>query len=84
MGLIILLGIGLVGYKLTDLNQKSKSVETIQTDIPLVFPENITEVEPCGEKLCLMTVGHKKGRRLIIVDPETGHLSSIVTFSDRP
>lgn len=84
MGLVILTGTALVGYKLTDLKQKSKPVEVVQADISLVFPENITDVEPCGDKLCLMTVGHKQGRRLLIVDPETGRLSSVLTFNDRP
>ena len=84
MAVIIAVGTAFVGYKLADLNEKSKSDELVQTNISLVFPENITDINSCGEKLCLMTVGHKQGRRLIIVNPETGKVSSILTFGDRP
>ena len=84
MAVIIVAGTTFLGYKLADLKTKSKPVEIVQTDVSLVFPENIKEVEPCGDQLCLMTVGHKNGRRLMIVNPQTGRLSAILTFKDRP
>ena len=51
--------------------------------VTLDFPETVNQVLACGDKLCLMTVGHTDGRRLMIVDPETGRLSSVLTLKDR-
>jgi hypothetical protein len=49
----------------------------------LDFPEKIKEMMPCGEKLCLMTEGHKEGKHLIIVNPEKGYITSVITFKEK-
>lgn len=72
-----------VVYKITGFHPKSKKQTLIQSEFKLNFPETINTITACGEKLCLMTVGHESGRRLMIVDPEVGDITSIITFKDR-
>ena len=76
-------GLIFVVYKITCFDLKSKPQQPIQAEIPLHFPEAINTVLQCGDKLCIMTIGHENGRRLLIIDPHTGKLSSTLTFKDR-
>ena len=83
MALIIIVGTTLVVYKVADLKQKSKPAPLIQSEFLLAFPETIENMTPCGDRLCLMTAGHQKGRRLIIVDPTAGKIKTIITFKEQ-
>jgi len=83
LALALVAGLALVAYKISGFNLKSKPQPVVQSEFTLNFPEAINTVTTCGDKLCLMTVGHESGRRLLIVNPETGKLSSILTFKDR-
>ena len=83
MALIIIAGTTLAVYKIADLKQKSKPASTIQSEFLLAFPETIESVTPCGDRLCLMTSGHQKGRRLLIVDPTLGKIQTILTFKEQ-
>lgn len=70
-------------YKITDIYPKSNPGAVIRSSVTLDFPETVNQVLACGEKLCLMTVGHEAGRRLIIVDPDAGRVSAVLTLKDR-
>lgn len=82
MGILIFAGFIAIFVKIADIRPKSKSLSARVSEVVLVFPENIKETMPCGDKLCVMTVGHESGRRLIIVNPESGRAESIITFKE--
>ena len=83
MTLIIIAGTAFVVYKIADFKQKSKPASLTQSEFLLAFPESIDSITPCGDRLCLMTVGHQKGRRLVIVDPNSGKVQTIITFKEQ-
>jgi len=83
MTLLLIGGSAFVIYKIADFNPKSKSVLPVQSEFLLKFPENIETVMACGDQFCLMTVGHESGRRLIIVDPNTGRTKAVLTFKEK-
>ena len=83
MALIILAGLGLVGYKIAESTTKSKSPEIIQSVFNLHFPETVNTSLACGEYLCLLTVGHETGPRVVIVDPEKGRVRAVVSLKDQ-
>ncbi|MBR6411661.1 MAG: hypothetical protein IKS41_00680 [Alphaproteobacteria bacterium] len=83
LALALAAGLFFMAYKITGFEPKSKPQTLIQSEFVLNFPETINTITTCGEKLCLMTVGHENGRRLLIVDPKSGKISSIITFKDR-
>ena len=84
LALLLAGGTGLVAYKITDIRTKSKPLPVNREAFTLNFPENINTVLPCGDQICLMTIGHEKGHRLLIVNPNTGHVQSVITFRDKP
>lgn len=79
---LILAGLVLVAAKISETAQKRKLAIPPTTTVSLPFPEDITDTVPCGKALCLLTAGHPDGRRLIIVEPDTGTVSAILRFSD--
>lgn len=82
MAWFILLGLGLVLYKLADSATKSKPDKPVLSEIHLNFPENVDQVTACGDKLCLITVGHERGRRVIIINPATNRVQGIITLTE--
>ena len=80
----IIAGLCLLTYKITDSSIKSNPRPIVQSTLELSFPETVTMVTACGDRLCLMTAGHESGRRLIIVDPARGRASAILTLTDQP
>ena len=82
MGVLIMAGFIAIVVKIADIRPKSKPVPVRTSEVVLAFPENIKETVPCGNKLCLITVGHESGRRLIIINPEKGQAESIITFKE--
>jgi hypothetical protein len=83
LAFFILIGLVLVITKLSENASKRKPVLPKTTTFSLPFPEDINQTLPCGDFLCLMTEGHPKGRRLIIVDPQSGHITHIVQFPEK-
>ena len=83
MALIIVAGSAFVIYKITDSKQKSNPTATTKSEFLLPFPESIESVTACGDRLCLMTTGHQKGRRLIIVEPTSGSIQTVLTFKEQ-
>lgn len=83
LAIALMTGAAFIAYKITGFNPKSKPQSLIQSEFVLKFPEAVNTTTACGDKLCLMTVGHEDGRRLLIVDPDSGRISSIITFKDR-
>ena len=69
--------------KLAEKGQKIKPSSILRSEMTLDFPETITEIMPCGERLCLMTEGHEEGKHLIIVNPEKGYITSVITFKEK-
>ncbi len=82
MSLLILAGLVAVALKITDLRMKSKPLPIQSSEVTLVFPESIRDVLPCGEMLCVLTIGHESGRRLFVVNPDKGRAESIITFKE--
>jgi len=70
-------------YKIADLKQKSNPNPITRSEFLLAFPESIESVTSCGDRLCLMTIGHQKGRRLIIVEPTSGSIQTVLTFKEQ-
>ena len=83
MALIIIAGSTFVVYKIADSKQKSNPTATTKSEFLLPFPELIESTTPCGDRLCLMTTGHQKGRRLLIIDPELGNVQTVLTFKEQ-
>ena len=79
---LILAGLGFVGYKITDLPSKIKAKQPILSEFLLLFPESIQSATACGDKLCLMTVGYEFGNRLIIVNPKASLVEAVILFRD--
>ena len=83
MAFLIVIGFIFVTYKLAEKGQKIKPSSILRSEMTLDFPETITEIMPCGERLCLMTEGHEEGKHLIIVNPEKGYITSVITFKEK-
>ena len=83
MALIIIAGSAFVVYKIADSKQKSNPTTTIKSEFLLPFPESIDSVTACGDRLCLMTTGHQKGRRLLIINPTSGSIQTVLTFKEQ-
>ena len=83
MAFLIVIGFIFVTYKLAEKGQKIKPSSIVRSEMTLDFPEKIMEMMPCGEKLCLMTEGHEEGKHLIIVNPEKGYITSVITFKEK-
>ena len=83
MAFFIVIGFSLVVYKLAEKGQKIKYSSEIQSEMVLEFSESIREMIACGEKVCLMTEGFNGGSRLIIVNPEIGKVSGVITFKEK-
>ena len=83
MAFLIVIGFIFVTYKLAEKGQNIKPSSILRSEMTLDFPETITEIMPCGERLCLMTEGHEEGKHLIIVNPEKGYITSVITFKEK-
>ena len=83
MAFLIVIGFIFVTHKLAEKGTKIKSSSIARSEMVLDFPEKIKEITPCGEQLCLMTEGHKEGKHLIIVSPEKGYITSVITFKEK-
>lgn len=83
MAFLIVIGFIFVVHKLAEKGQKIKSSSVKQTEMVLDFSESIKDMAPCGELLCLMTEGGKDGSRLLIVNPEIGKMTNIITFKEK-
>lgn len=83
MAFLIVIGFIFVVHKLAEKGQKIKSSSVSRLEMVLDFSESIKDMAPCGELLCLMTEGGKDGSRLLIVNPEIGKITNIITFKEK-
>lgn len=80
--IFILAGFILIISKLSEKSFQSKSVSSKTTTFSLLFEENITNVIPCGDSLCVMTDGYNTtGHRLVIINPKSGKISNVIQFT---
>ncbi len=82
MTLAILTGLTFVVIRVAELRRESKPFAPKQTTFSLPFPESMTATHPCGDYLCLITVGAESGRRIIIIDPAKGAVTSVITLTE--
>ena len=83
MAFLIVIGFISVVYKLAEKRQKIKSSSVVHSEMLFDFAENVKEMSPCGEMLCLMTEGNSLGKRLIVINPQIGRVSGIITFKEK-
>lgn len=81
MGLLIIIGFGLIVYKIADKNQTSKVKSALpQKVIPMALGENIISVTPCGEYVCVLVSDQTRTDTLYVLDPKAGHTLNKISF----
>lgn len=80
MTLLILAGLTLIAFKITDNAQKHKAQN--QPPLSLLENEQVTQLTGCGQFACLLTEINGKSNRLLMIKPETGRLHQQISLKN--
>lgn len=93
MGLLIVVGLGLLGYGLYRNTHHSAQIGAVASaigapeeahpyfsvELPVVAGSHLEQMETAGERVILRFSG-AEGERILVIDPRTGHVTGSISL----